>query len=76
MMTQLPHIDLRAMIDAYRAKTGMAATAFGIDAVGDPSLISDLDNGRELRRATVARVLEYMTTGKTHAEARAEARGS
>lgn len=34
----------------------MAPARFGRDAVGDASFVFDLQNGREPRRATIARV--------------------
>ena len=42
-----------------RAKR-MSPTRFGREAVGDPNLISQLKDGRELRAATARRVLVYL----------------
>lgn len=67
-----PHIDLASLIEAHLAKTGQKPTAFGMDAVGDPWLLRDLKAGREPRRKTVARIMEYMLTGKTHAETKVQ----
>ena len=37
--------------------SGMSRTAFGHESLGDPNLISDLEKGRELRRAARDRVM-------------------
>jgi hypothetical protein len=65
-----PHIDLLTMIDAHCAKSGMSKSSFGLKAVGDPSFVAQLERGREPRRRVVARVMEFIITGRTHAEAR------
>jgi hypothetical protein len=49
-----------AEIEAFRAKRPMSDRVFGIKAVGDPSLILDLKNGRELRSATRQAVRDYI----------------
>lgn len=65
-----PHVDLLSLIRAHCAKSGMSKSSFGMKAVGDPSFVAQLERGREPRRRIVARVMEYMVTGRTHAEAR------
>lgn len=67
-----PHVDLLSLIRAHCAKSGMAKSSFGLKAVGDPSFVRQLEEGREPRRRVVARVMEYMITGRTHAEVRGE----
>lgn len=67
-----PHIDLASVIEAHCAKSGVARSTFGDEATGDPSLFRDLRAGREPRQATVARVMDYILTGKTYAEIKAE----
>jgi len=47
-------------IETFRAAHGIAATAFGRRAIGDANLIANLEAGRELRRATEARVRSFM----------------
>lgn len=64
--------ELRARIDAHMAQNGLKPTRFGELATGDPNLIRNLDAGRELRSRTLARVLDFMATGKTYAEVRSE----
>jgi len=56
-------VDLLAAVEAHLAKSGMSKTLFGTEAVGDPRFVSDLAAGRECRRKTVARVLQYIETG-------------
>ena len=38
----------------------MTPTRFGREAVGDPNLISQLRDGRELRSATLQRIVDYL----------------
>lgn len=56
----LPEQDLLYKIDAFLEATRMTASEFGVQAVKDAKLVSDLRNGRELRRATRERVVAYM----------------
>lgn len=71
MDSNTPHLDLVTLIDAHCAKSSMSQSAFGLAAVGDPSFVRDLKEGREPRRATVRRVVDFMLTGKTYAETKA-----
>ena len=52
--------DLLNSIEAFCTATNTPETTFGRGAVGDPNFIRDLRSGRELRRKTRARVLEFM----------------
>lgn len=47
-------------IQQYLSATGMSASAFGRAAVGDPSLVLDLRNGREPTLGLVRRVITFM----------------
>ena len=38
----------------------MSPTRFGREAVGDPNLISQLKDGRELRSSTAQRIIDYL----------------
>lgn len=51
---------LLLLIETYCADHGLSATAFGKGALGDPKLVPDLREGRELRSATLERVLGFM----------------
>lgn len=42
-----------------RAKR-MSPTRFGREALGDPNLIAQLKDGRELRSATVQKIVDYL----------------
>jgi tRNA-dihydrouridine synthase len=57
MMTRADFLDL---IEAFIERYEVRATVLGRDSIGDPNLVFDLRNGRELREATRNRVLSYM----------------
>jgi len=61
-MDNTPTAALLAKIEAFLRKTGMAPSAFGEQALGDPSLINNLRDGRELRHRTLLRVRSFMAT--------------
>ena len=62
LMSREPvHPDLLAEITAYMAEHKLTRQAFGLHALGDPSLLADLENGRELRRSTEERVRERLS---------------
>ncbi len=47
-------------IERHLRMRRMSPTRFGREAVGDPNLISQLRDGRELRGATAQRVVDYL----------------
>lgn len=51
-------------VNDFLAERGIAASAFGMQAVGDPNFVIDLRAGRELRRATRRKVELFMATYK------------
>ena len=53
-------MHLMRRIQQFLKHAGMSPTRFGREAVGDPRLISDLRNGRELRETTVARIQAWL----------------
>lgn len=57
----IPHPDLLAEIRAFCAARGMATTRFGKEALSDPAFVSNLEAGRECRRATIHKVRAFMT---------------
>ena len=63
-MQDIVHSAIVGEIDALIAEKGMTRSEFGAVALNDPSLIIDLENGRELRRSTERRVREAMDTIK------------
>lgn len=50
----------RAEIEAFIARSGMTATAFGVEAVRDPNFVHDLRNGRAPNLRSVERVLAFI----------------
>ena len=47
-------------IRRFIEKNAVPETMFGLRAAGDPNLLDDLKQGRELRRATRQKVADYM----------------
>jgi 2,4-dienoyl-CoA reductase-like NADH-dependent reductase (Old Yellow Enzyme family) len=47
-------------IEAYMRQHHMPPTRFGREALGDPNLVAQLRDGRELRSRTEQRVLDYL----------------
>lgn len=54
------HVDLLDEIAAYRDQHGLSRSAFGMRLMGDPRFVADLEQGRELRRRTIAKLRERM----------------
>lgn len=55
-----PHIALTAEVLAFCEAKRMTKTTFGIEAVGDPRFVSDLEAGREPRWSTIQKVRDFM----------------
>lgn len=55
---------LLRQIEKYLELTGMAATRFGRESLGDPRFVFDLRDGREPRTATASRVLSFIAKRK------------
>ena len=47
-------------IERHLRARRMTPTRFGRDAVGDPNLIAQLKDGRELRAQTMQRIVDYL----------------
>ena len=47
-------------VEKFLQAAQMTATAFGQKALNDPTLVHELRNGRECKRRTRARILEYI----------------
>lgn len=54
------HSDLLKEINDFLDRQKMSRTTFGTQAVKDPNFVSDLEEGRECRRKTLALVRGYM----------------
>lgn len=50
----------KSEIEGFLTRTGMAATAFGKAAVGDPSFVHEIRTGRVPSLKTAERVIEFM----------------
>lgn len=50
-------------VERYLKTTGLTPSAFGDKAAGDPNFVFELRNGREPRRATMAKVRAFMDRG-------------
>lgn len=55
-----PSAKLAAVVQEFCARHGMPKTRFGDLALNDPSFVTELEAGREPRRKTVARVLDFI----------------
>jgi len=55
------HDPVLPFVEALLAREDITPTAFGRLAIGDPRLVPDLRNGRELRRLTRERVFRFIT---------------
>lgn len=52
-------------VEIYLKACRVPPTRFGRDVVGDPNFVSDLREGREPRKTTTRRVLEYLDSRST-----------
>jgi len=52
--------QLNMLIEQFLQATGMPATRFGINALGDPSLVSQIRKGRRLWPETQDKVIRYI----------------
>lgn len=53
-------MSVHRKIEKFLRRTHMPASKFGRLALGDPRLVHDLRNGRELRPPTAARVEAFL----------------
>lgn len=53
-------MDLRKRIRDFLKREGMPPSRFGREAAGDPRLLKDLANGRELGPRLAARIRAYL----------------
>jgi hypothetical protein len=47
-------------IERHMRRRRMSPTRFGREAVGDPNLLAQLKEGRELRSTTLQRIVDYL----------------
>jgi hypothetical protein len=55
-----PSKELQRDIDAFLRRTGMPSSAFGWAVAMDPSFVTNLRNGREVRFKTLTRARRYL----------------
>lgn len=60
MQTDLDPDPLLTEVEAFLKATDMTPTAFGLAALNDPTLVHEMRRGRECKRATRAKIKEYM----------------
>ena len=53
-------MHLLSTIEKYLRQTGVPASRFGRDALGDPGFVQALRRGREPRESTVRHVAAYL----------------
>ena len=51
---------LMRRIQLFLERAEMTPTRFGREAIGDPRLVKDMRNGRELRESTAARIHAWL----------------
>lgn len=54
------HHELVDTICSFLAETGMSRSQFGKLSINDYGLVSDLERGRELKRVTERRILDFI----------------
>ncbi len=52
-------------IDRYLRNSKISQSRLGRDAVGDPNFVTNLRDGRRLRKATLDRVIAYLEEAET-----------
>jgi tRNA-dihydrouridine synthase len=55
-------------IERHLRRTGVSATTFGREAVGDPRLVADLRSGRYLRPSVARRVEAHLAAARPQKE--------
>jgi len=55
-------VHLLSMIERYLRESGIPASRFGRDVMGDPGFVSSLRRGRDPRATTITRVSQYLAS--------------
>jgi hypothetical protein len=58
---------LLSMIERYLRESGIPASRFGRDVMGDPGFVATLRRGREPRDGTIRRVQAYIVRARESA---------
>lgn len=60
-MSHSPEQIFQKDVEAFLARTGIAASTFGLKSCGDPNFLTDLKDGqREFKRSTIEKVGKWM----------------
>lgn len=57
----LSHEAFIESVEKFLARSGMAPTAFGREAIGDPNLVQDLREGRSVGLKTAERITAFIS---------------
>lgn len=68
--------SFREEVEDFLRRSGMSATAFGKEAVGDPSFVPDLREGRAPSLRLVEKVSKYISARKSPPMAAGTARAA
>lgn len=63
-------MHLLSTVERYLRESGVAASRFGREAVGDPGFVAALRRGREPRDRTIHRVAAYLAHARSKGAAR------
>lgn len=63
-------MHLLSTVERYLRESGVPASRFGRDAMGDPGFVAGLRRGREPRDGTVRRVAAYLAERRIPAKSR------
>jgi hypothetical protein len=61
-------VHLLSTIETYLRRSGVTASRFGRDAMGDPGFVHALRRGREPREATIRRVVAFLDAVRSGSE--------
>jgi hypothetical protein len=64
MQTDTDTDPLLAEVEAFLKASEMTPTAFGVAALNDPTLVHEMRRGRECKRATRARIKDFMVSAQ------------
>lgn len=63
---------LLTKIKRFCSRTGMKPTRFGVECLNDPSLVIELEAGRELRRETRKKIESFLRAKQKKTDGRAQ----
>ena len=68
LLAMQPETDpVLADVEDFLKASGMTPTAFGVRALNDPTLVHEMRKGRECKRATRARIIEFIEAARSEA---------